>query len=137
MVEVIGRVVCVDSRVRALLDAQNESHSSSAAGAVAASAVGVAAHIEKYDIISTRPAHQGSAYTQELTISLSFDRCRDHTDDRIEISQRRKPVHNLHIDQACAKKRIPGLFNWHIRGETRRCPETFNASKTASGGAPR
>lgn len=56
VVAVVGRVVRVDQR----MDQRMGQRAASAASG-AASGVGVAAHIEKYDIISTHPALQGSA----------------------------------------------------------------------------
>lgn len=59
-VEVLGRVVRVDPRVGARPAAQNESRANAAAGAARA-AVGVAAHIERYEIISAHPASGSSS----------------------------------------------------------------------------
>ena len=65
VVEVVGRVVRVDSRVSSPAEAFEDAHADpdapAASGAAASSDVGVAAQIEKYDIISTRPAPQGSS----------------------------------------------------------------------------
>lgn len=84
VVELVGRVVRVDTRLDNPVDAREDSRVISRVvsradarwnpgldsgagamyGAAAACAVGVAAHIEKYEIISSRPAYQGSAYAQ-------------------------------------------------------------------------
>ncbi len=63
LIELVGRVVRVDTGVDSALNGGGgeKSTAGSVARTAAASTVGVAAHIEKYDIISARPSSQSPA----------------------------------------------------------------------------